>query len=59
MTAVYRMTRDRWTAKQAFAEMKTYKYGAEFLHPEFKQFVYGYQLPASARNVVATAKTRG
>jgi tyrosine-protein phosphatase SIW14 len=54
MTAVYRMTQDHWTASQAFAEMKTYKYGAEFLHPEFKQFVYAYQVPALAHDVVAT-----
>jgi protein tyrosine/serine phosphatase len=47
MTAVYRMTKDRWTADQAFAEMKRYKFGADFLHPEFKQFVYSYR-PAVA-----------
>ena len=43
MTAVYRMTRDGWTADQAFKEMKTYKFGADFLHPEFKKFVYAYR----------------
>jgi protein tyrosine/serine phosphatase len=43
MTAVYRMTQDRWTADQAFREMKRYQFGADFLHPEFKRFVYGYQ----------------
>jgi tyrosine-protein phosphatase SIW14 len=43
MTAAYRMTRDGWSADQAFAEMKHYKFGADFLHPEFKQFVYGYR----------------
>lgn len=42
MTAAYRMTQDRWTADQAFKEMKQYKFGADFLHPEFKKFVYGY-----------------
>jgi protein tyrosine/serine phosphatase len=42
MTAVYRMTDDGWTADKAFAEMKQYKFGADFLHPEFKKFVYGY-----------------
>ena len=44
MTAVYRMTHDKWGAEQAFKEMKQYKFGADFLHPEFKQFVYGYQI---------------
>jgi protein tyrosine phosphatase (PTP) superfamily phosphohydrolase (DUF442 family) len=47
MTAVYRITQHSWTADQAFAEMKDYKFGADFLHPEFKRFVYGYRAPAS------------
>ena len=42
MTAVYRMARHGWTADQAFREMKQYKFGADFLHPEFKKFVYGF-----------------
>jgi tyrosine-protein phosphatase SIW14 len=42
MTAAYRITQDGWTADQAFKEMKQYKFGADFLHPEFKKFVYGY-----------------
>jgi protein tyrosine/serine phosphatase len=43
MTAIYRMTEDGWNADQAFKEMKQYKFGADFLHPEFKSFVYHYQ----------------
>jgi tyrosine-protein phosphatase SIW14 len=43
MTAVFRMTHDGWTPDRAFKEMKQYKYGADFLHPEFKRFVYGYR----------------
>ena len=39
MTAVYRMTQDGWASDQAFKEMKQYKFGADFLHPEFKAFV--------------------
>jgi protein tyrosine/serine phosphatase len=42
MTAVYRMIQDGWNPDQAFKEMKQYKYGADFLHPEFKKFVYAY-----------------
>src|SRR5712691_9318361 len=34
MTAVYRMTNEGWNADQAFAEMKQFKYGPDFLHPE-------------------------
>jgi hypothetical protein len=49
MTAVYRMTHEGWTADQAFREMKRYKFGADFLHPEFKKFVYGFRSgPADA-----------
>jgi len=42
MTAAYRITQDGWTADRAFQEMKQYNFGADFLHPEFKKFVYGY-----------------
>ena len=45
MTAIYRMTRDRWTAEQAFKEMKQYDFGWDFLHTEFKRFVYAYVAP--------------
>jgi protein tyrosine/serine phosphatase len=51
MTAAYRMEKDGWTPDQAFQEMKRYKFGADFLHPEFKRFVYGY-----TRSVVADAR---
>jgi protein tyrosine/serine phosphatase len=54
MTAVYRMEQDRWTADQAFREMKGYKFGLDFLHPEFKQFVYTYR-PAGLARVGAAA----
>ena len=43
MTAVYRMTENGWNSDQAFKEMKQYKFGADFMHPEFKDFVYHYQ----------------
>ena len=43
MTAVYRMEHDGWTNQQAFKEMKSYKFGFDFLHPEFKQFVSEYR----------------
>lgn len=43
MTAVYRMTQHAWTPDQAFSEMKRFKFGATFLHPEFKSFVYSYK----------------
>jgi protein tyrosine/serine phosphatase len=46
MTAVYRLTKDGWTADQAYAEMKEYKFKMplNFLlgKPEMKKFVYRY-----------------
>jgi hypothetical protein len=60
MTAVYRMTDDGWTGDQAFKEMKHYKFGAGFFHPEFKAFVLAYHpspktAPAHPPTVLATA----
>jgi tyrosine-protein phosphatase SIW14 len=52
MTASYRMSHEGWTADQAFKEMKQYNFGADFLHPEFKSFVYSYRPDTSQ---VATA----
>lgn len=43
MTAAYRMTNDGWTSDKAFSEMKRYEFGMDFLHPEFKQFVYSFK----------------
>jgi len=43
MTAMYRMTGEGWTSDQAFKEMKDYRFGAAFLHPEFKKFVYAFK----------------
>jgi tyrosine-protein phosphatase SIW14 len=40
MTAVYRMTQDGWTADQAYAEMKKFKFEGFPGHPELKRFVY-------------------
>jgi protein tyrosine phosphatase (PTP) superfamily phosphohydrolase (DUF442 family) len=63
MTAVYRMV-NGWTADRAFQEMKHYKFGADFLHPEFKTFVYAYrpdgaQLAARANaNATSAAPAR-
>jgi len=54
MTAVYRMTGEGWTGDRAFAEMKQYKFGMDFLHQEFKDFVMTYQ---PARDLVPGAQT--
>lgn len=58
MTAIYRMTQEGWTSDVAFKEMKQYRFGADYLHPEFKKFVFAYHpvTPAEATpTVLATA----
>ena len=58
MTAVYRMAEEGWTSDRAFKEMKQYKFGADFLHSEFKQFVYAYRAEPKQKTpagVIATA----
>jgi len=55
MTAVYRMSRSSWTPDQAFKEMKQFKFGADFLHSEFKQFVYAYPAMLRAAGAAAAA----
>lgn len=50
MTAVYRMEHEGWANDQAFREMKRYKFGWDFLHAEFKDFVYDYR-PALVANI--------
>jgi protein tyrosine/serine phosphatase len=42
LTAVYRMTKDGWTADRAYAEMKQYRFEGFPGHPELKSFVYDY-----------------
>jgi protein tyrosine/serine phosphatase len=54
MTAVYRMTQDAWTADQAFKEMKKYRFGFDFLHPEFKEFVYSYRVEPAQPALAST-----
>lgn len=48
MTAVYRITHDGLSGAQAFQEMKQFKYGPDFLHPEFKKFVEAFDARRSA-----------
>lgn len=43
MTAIYRMTQENWAPARAFQEMKSYRFGADFLHPEFKKFVLAFK----------------
>jgi len=42
------MTHDNWTADQAYAEMKKYKFETLLPHPELKSFVYDFFQARSA-----------
>lgn len=42
MTAVYRMVHDGISGPAAFKEMKQFRYGPDFLHPEYKEFVLNF-----------------
>ena len=48
MTAVYRMTKDGISGAEAFNEMKRFNFGPDFLHPEFKKFVYDFDSKKTA-----------
>ena len=58
MTAVYRMVNDDISGGDAFKEMKQYKYGADFLHPEFKSFVQTFDAKAFAAAAAAAKSGR-
>jgi protein tyrosine/serine phosphatase len=57
MTAIYRMSLEGWTADRAFKEMKQYRFGADFLHPEFKRYVYAYRPVPAAPAVTLLVET--
>src|SRR5258708_35544023 len=59
MTATYRMMHDGWDSARSFAEMKQYKFGADFLHSEFKQFVYDYPATLAPAAAIAAAPAPG
>ncbi len=42
MTAVYRMRQDGWTADEAYAEMKRFRFEGFPGHPTLKNFVFDY-----------------
>jgi protein tyrosine/serine phosphatase len=52
MTAIYRMTREGWTADLAFKEMKQYDFDHGFGHGALKDFVYEYYARMDQKSVV-------
>jgi len=43
MTAIYRITRDGWTAEQAYEEMKKYDFEDSFFYPRsLRKYVFSY-----------------
>ena len=63
MTAIYRITRDGWSADQAYQEMKKYDFEDSFFYPRpLKKYVYSYykeftsQKPSTESTVQPHAK---
>jgi protein tyrosine/serine phosphatase len=57
MTAVYRMTRDGWSADRAYEEMKRYHFESFPGHPVLKQFVYDYYVKLGDTRQAKTERT--
>jgi len=63
MTAIYRITRDGWSADQAYEEMKKYDFEDSFFYPRsLKKYVYSYykhftsQKPSTSLNGTVSNK---
>ena len=56
MTAIYRITHDKWSADQAYAEMKRYEFERGFGHGTLKDYVYDYA-QKSQKSIVVDAGT--
>jgi protein tyrosine/serine phosphatase len=56
MTAIYRITHDKWTADQAFAEMRRYEFERGFGHGTLKDYVYDYA-QKNQKSIVVEAGT--
>ena len=53
MTAIYRITRDGWSADQAFLEMKNYDFEYGMGHGALKRYVYAFYSQIENKSVVA------
>lgn len=49
MTAIYRISKDGWSADQAYAEMKQYGFETFIGHPVLKKFVYDFATSLAAQ----------
>jgi protein tyrosine/serine phosphatase len=56
MTALYRITHDKWTADQAYAEMKRYEFERGFGHGTLKDYIYDYA-QKNQKSIVVDAST--
>jgi protein tyrosine/serine phosphatase len=52
MTAIYRITHNKWSAEQAYAEMKRYDFERGFGHSTLKDYVYDYAQKNPQRSIV-------
>jgi protein tyrosine/serine phosphatase len=58
LIAVYRMEMDGWNVKQAYDEMKEFKFYSRFGHDEMKDYVYDYYRKLFARRADPSSTTR-
>ena len=56
MTAIYRISHDKWSADQAYAEMKQYDFESGFGHGSLKDYVYDYA-QKTQKSIVVDANT--
>ncbi len=59
MTAIYRITRDSWTAEQAYQEMKQYDYYSIGGHGPLKDYVFEYYSKCLAGRIAAATADPG
>lgn len=57
MSAIYRMTKDGWTADQAYQEMKHYDFEYGMGHGALKRYVYEYYGRIDEKNMVVSTGT--
>ena len=57
MSAIYRMTKDGWTADQAYQEMKHYDFEYGMGHGALKRYVYDYYSRMDQKGLVVSTGT--
>lgn len=59
VTAIYRMEKDGWDYRQAFAEMKKFDFNYGFGHGDLKDYVFDYHAQRERNSTVGTTTSVG